>query len=64
VPGSTGKRSRRGFNFGELAMTAGLDVFDTTLQHTNLWLKDLMEDLRIDRHPAYKVLSATLHCRA
>ena len=45
-------------------MTAGLDVFDTTLQHTNLWLKDLMEDLRIDRHPAYKVLSATLHCRA
>jgi uncharacterized protein (DUF2267 family) len=42
-------------------MTTGLDVFDTTLQHTNLWLKDLMENLGIDRHHAYKVLSATLH---
>jgi uncharacterized protein (DUF2267 family) len=42
-------------------MTTGLDVFDTTLQHTNLWLKDLMEGLGIDRHHAYKVLSATLH---
>jgi uncharacterized protein (DUF2267 family) len=42
-------------------MTTGLDVFDTTLQHTNLWLKDLMEHLGVDRHHAYKVLSATLH---
>jgi uncharacterized protein (DUF2267 family) len=42
-------------------MTTGLDVFDTTLQHTNLWLKDVMEELKIDRHHAYKVLSATLH---
>jgi uncharacterized protein (DUF2267 family) len=42
-------------------MTTGLDVFDTTLQHTNLWLKDLMEHLGIDRRHAYKVLSATLH---
>jgi len=42
-------------------MSTGLDVFDTTLQQTNLWLKDLMEDLAIDRHHAYKVLSATLH---
>lgn len=42
-------------------MTTGLDVFDTTLQHTNLWLKELMDDLGIDRRHAYKVLSATLH---
>jgi uncharacterized protein (DUF2267 family) len=42
-------------------MTTGLDVFDTTLQHTNLWLKDLMDQLGVDRHHAYRVLSATLH---
>jgi uncharacterized protein (DUF2267 family) len=42
-------------------MTTGLDVFDTSLQLTNLWLKDLMEHLGIDRRHAYKVLSATLH---
>jgi uncharacterized protein (DUF2267 family) len=42
-------------------MTTGLDVFDTTLQQTNLWLKELMERLGLDRKHAYKVLSATLH---
>ena len=42
-------------------MSTGLDVFDTTLQQTNLWLKDLMERLAIDRRHAYKVLSASLH---
>jgi len=26
-------------------MTTGLDVFDATLQQTNLWLKDLMQRL-------------------
>jgi uncharacterized protein (DUF2267 family) len=42
-------------------MPTGLDAFDTTLQHTNLWLKDLMERLGVDRKHAYRVLSATLH---
>jgi len=43
-------------------MSTGLDVFDTTLQQTNLWLKDLMKRLGTeDRHLAYKALSATLH---
>jgi predicted ATPase/uncharacterized protein (DUF2267 family) len=42
-------------------MSTGLEVFDTTLQHTNLWLKELMEHLGIDRRHAYKVLGATLH---
>lgn len=43
-------------------MTTGLDVFDRTLQHTNLWLKDLMELLGTgDRKLAYNVLKATLH---
>ena len=42
-------------------MSTGLDVFDTTVQQTNLWLKDLMQELAIDRHHAYQVLSATLH---
>jgi uncharacterized protein (DUF2267 family) len=42
-------------------MTTGLDVFDTTLQQSNLWLKELMAHLGLDRKHAYKVLSATLH---
>jgi uncharacterized protein (DUF2267 family) len=43
-------------------MTTGLDVFDTTLQQTNLWLKDLMQRLDTeDRKLAYRVLSRTLH---
>jgi hypothetical protein len=46
---------------GSPHMSTGLDVFDTTQQQTNLWLKDLMQELGIDRHHAYKVLSATLH---
>ena len=40
----------------------GLDVFDTTLQKTNAWLKELMEELGWDdRHRAYLALRATLH---
>ncbi len=43
-------------------MTTGLDVFDTTLQETNLWLKDLMVRLSTDdRRHAYRALRATLH---
>ncbi|HEV8712415.1 MAG TPA: DUF2267 domain-containing protein [Candidatus Binatia bacterium] len=40
----------------------GLDVFDTTLQKTNIWLNDLMQVLGWqDRHKAYLALRATLH---
>jgi uncharacterized protein (DUF2267 family) len=42
-------------------MTSGLGVFDTTFQHTNLSLKDLVEQLGVGRRHAYEVLSATLH---
>ncbi|MGC2408832.1 MAG: DUF2267 domain-containing protein [Methyloceanibacter sp.] len=43
-------------------MTTGLDVFDTTVQETNLWLKELMERLgTYDRHRAYSTLRAVLH---
>lgn len=43
-------------------MTTGTDVFDTTLQETNLWIKDLMRRIEIeDRHLAYRILSTTLH---
>ncbi len=43
-------------------MTTGLDVFDTTVQESNLWLKDLMERLGThDRHHAYSTLRAVLH---
>jgi uncharacterized protein (DUF2267 family) len=41
-------------------MTTGLDVFDSTVQSTNLWLKDIMERIKTDdRHLAYQVLRAT-----
>jgi uncharacterized protein (DUF2267 family) len=40
----------------------GLDVFDTTLQKTNSWLKSLMQELDWEnRHRAYLALRATLH---
>ncbi len=39
----------------------GLRVFDHTLQETNIWLKELMEDLGPDRQRAYDALRATLH---
>ena len=40
----------------------GLDVFDTTLHKTNIWLHDLMRVLSWpDRHKAYLALRATLH---
>jgi len=42
--------------------STGLDVFDTTLQETNLWLKGLMARLKTsNRHHAYTALKAVLH---
>ncbi len=43
-------------------MTTGLDVFDATVQQTNLWLKDIMAKVPgSDRHFAYQLLRSTLH---
>lgn len=43
-------------------MTTGLDVFDTTVEQTNLWLKDVMGRCGLtERHTAYQLLRATLH---
>jgi uncharacterized protein (DUF2267 family) len=40
----------------------GLEVFDTTLQETNHWLKIVMERLETDnRQHAFSALRATLH---
>jgi uncharacterized protein (DUF2267 family) len=40
----------------------GLDVFDETLQITNIWLGEMMEELHTDnRHTAYQALRATFH---
>src|SRR5918999_3024156 len=40
----------------------GLDVFDRTVQTTNSWLKDLMDELDwVDRQEAYSALRVTLH---
>lgn len=43
-----------------MSMT-GLDVFDTTIQQSNRWLKAMMSELATeDRHAAYVALKATL----
>ena len=39
----------------------GLDVFDRTIQTTNIWLNEIMDDVGLDRHVAYRVLRAVLH---
>jgi uncharacterized protein (DUF2267 family) len=42
-------------------MSTGLDIFDSTIQKSNLWLKDLMWELGWDdRHKAYQGLRITL----
>jgi uncharacterized protein (DUF2267 family) len=42
-------------------MTAtGLDVFDKTLQVTNIWLDEIMGELGPDRHFAWHALGAVL----
>jgi uncharacterized protein (DUF2267 family) len=39
----------------------GLEVFDRTLQTTNIWLDEIMAELGPDRRAAWKVLSVVLH---
>ncbi len=42
--------------------TTGLKAFDTTVEKTNLWLKEIMAEMGTnDRHRAYLALSAVLH---
>jgi uncharacterized protein (DUF2267 family) len=38
----------------------GLDVFDRTLQATNVWLNQIMESVGPDRHVAWRVLGSVL----
>lgn len=41
--------------------STGIEVFDTTLQKTNEWLQEIMQELRTEtRQEAYLVLRATL----
>jgi uncharacterized protein (DUF2267 family) len=41
---------------------SGLEVLDTSVQKTHIWLKEIMEQVKInDRHQAYMALKATLH---
>lgn len=39
----------------------GLDVFDKTIQTTNIWLNEIMEEVGPDRQVAWKILSTVLH---
>lgn len=43
--------------------TAGLEIFDTTLQKTHIWLNDVMQELgwEDERHRAYLALRTVLH---
>jgi len=41
--------------------TTGLEVFDSSLQHTHIWLDEIMEELGPDRAFAWHVLGAVLH---
>lgn len=43
-----------------MSMT-GLEVFDETVQQTNIWLKEVMEELGPDRQRAYRATRAVLH---
>jgi uncharacterized protein (DUF2267 family) len=38
----------------------GLEVFDKTLQTTNVWLKEIGEEIGPDRHRCYQALRAVL----
>ena len=43
-------------------MSAGLSVFDTTVQQSEIWVNDVAERLPpCNRHQAYEALRATLH---
>ena len=39
----------------------GLDVFDKTLQTTNIWLNEIMDEMGPDRRHAWHMLGAVLH---
>jgi len=39
----------------------GLDVFDKTLQTTNIWLDEIVAALGPDKQAAWKILSTVLH---
>jgi uncharacterized protein (DUF2267 family) len=42
--------------------STGVSAFDTTIQKTNLWLKEIMEELgEDDRHRAYLALRSVFH---
>lgn len=38
----------------------GLEVFDKTIQTTNIWLDEIMEEIGEDRHVAWKILGVVL----
>src|SRR5260370_39373342 len=46
---------------GANVSSTGLEVFDETLHKTNMWLKEIAQELSVDRHGAYQVLRAVLH---
>ena len=41
--------------------TTGLEIFDKTIQSTNIWLDEITKQIGPDRAVAWKVLSTVLH---
>lgn len=39
----------------------GLDIFDKTIQTTNIWLDEIVDQIGPDRQLAWKILSTVLH---
>ena len=46
---------------GPFMSATGLDVFDKTLQTTNIWLDEIVAAVGPDRQLAWKILSVVLH---
>ncbi len=59
----TGPSYRRKLTLGRSRRKTSHDVFDTTIQKTQVWLNDLMSDLDWDDkpHKAYMALRTVLH---
>jgi uncharacterized protein (DUF2267 family) len=55
-----GKTSQRLRDGGGIMSATGLDVFDKSLQTTNVWLKEICEEIGPDRQIAWHVLGSTL----
>jgi uncharacterized protein (DUF2267 family) len=53
--------TQRNANRVNAMSSTGLEVFDRTLQTTNIWIDEIADALSVGRHDAWRVLGAVLH---